>query len=178
MIVSRPSYARSTRPEHPGTVAELADEAALSRSAFFARFSRIVGLPPMEYLLGWRMALAKRLLCDRELGMDQVAERVGSASTFSVAFGRHTGVSPARYGRVHKRQGRLRDGRRRNKHGRCRQMQQTHDIPFRGWSAHHLSALEVGREEKQRPSFVGQPVAIAADDVPRERFRHVGDLKA
>lgn len=92
------------RPEHPWTVAELADVATLSRSAFFARFSRIVGLPPMEYLLAWRMALAKRLLCDSELGMEQVAERVGysSASTFSVAFGRYTGVSPARYGRVHK----------------------------------------------------------------------------
>lgn len=91
-------------PERPWTVAELADEAALSRSAFFARFSRIVGLPPMEYLLAWRMALAKRLLCDRELGVEQVAERVGysSASTFSVAFGRYTGVSPARYGRARK----------------------------------------------------------------------------
>ena len=92
------------RPERTWTVAELADEAALSRSAFFARFSRIVGLPPMEYLLAWRMALAKRLLSDRELGLDQVAERVGysSASTFSVAFGRYTGLSPARYGRTRK----------------------------------------------------------------------------
>ncbi|PTW47351.1 AraC-like DNA-binding protein [Sphingomonas faeni] len=92
------------RPERPWTVADLADEAALSRSAFFARFSRIVGLPPMEYLLAWRMALAKRLLGDRELGVDQVAERVGysSASTFSVAFSRHTGLSPARYGRARK----------------------------------------------------------------------------
>lgn len=92
------------RPERPWTVADLANEAALSRSAFFARFSRIVGLPPMEYLLAWRMALAKRLLCDRELGVDQIAERVGysSASTFSVAFGRYTGSSPARYGRARK----------------------------------------------------------------------------
>lgn len=55
----------------------------------------------MEYLLAWRMALAKRLLCERELGMDDVAERVGysSASTFSVAFARNTGMPPARYGR-------------------------------------------------------------------------------
>ncbi len=90
------------RPEYPWTVAELAAEAALSRSAFFARFSRTVGLPPMEYLLSWRMALAKRLLCEHELGMDQVAERVGysSASTFSVAFTRHAGVPPARYARM------------------------------------------------------------------------------
>jgi len=90
------------RPEYPWTVAELAAEAALSRSAFFARFSRTVGLPPMEYLLAWRMALAKRLLRERELGMDQVAVRVGygSASTFSIAFARYVGVPPARYGRM------------------------------------------------------------------------------
>ncbi|WP_299177323.1 AraC family transcriptional regulator [uncultured Brevundimonas sp.] len=92
------------RPERPWTVADLADEAAMSRSAFFARFSRIVGLPPMEYVLAWRMALAKRLLSDRELAVEQVAERVGysSASTFTVAFGRYTGLSPARYGRAQK----------------------------------------------------------------------------
>lgn len=90
------------RPEHPWTVAELAVESALSRSAFFARFSRTVGLPPMEYLLCWRIALAKRLLCERELSMNQVAERVGygSVSTFSVAFARHAGVPPARYARM------------------------------------------------------------------------------
>lgn len=90
------------RPEHSWTVAELAAEAALSRSAFFARFNRIVGLPPMEYLLAWRMALARNLLDGRELGIEQVAARVGygSASTFSVAFARHAGVPPARYGRT------------------------------------------------------------------------------
>jgi AraC-like DNA-binding protein len=90
------------RPEHPWTVAELATEAALSRSAFFARFSRTVGLPPMEYLVAWRMALAKRLLRERELGMDQVAKRVGygSASTFSIAFARCAGMPPARYARM------------------------------------------------------------------------------
>ena len=91
------------RPEYPWTVPKLAAEAALSRSAFFARFTRTVGLPPMEYLLTWRMALARRLLHAHELGMDQIAERVGygSASSFTVAFARHVGISPARYARGH-----------------------------------------------------------------------------
>ncbi|MGO4352493.1 AraC family transcriptional regulator [Rhizobium sp. RAF36] len=94
-------HALHARPAHPWTVADLAAEAALSRSAFFARFSRVVGLAPMEYLLAWRMALAKQLLRRRELTMDEVAERVGygSASTFSVAFARHAGVPPARFAR-------------------------------------------------------------------------------
>lgn len=87
------------RPTHAWTVAQLAKEAALSRSAFFERFSRAVGMPPMEYLLAWRMALAKRLLQAQDLAIAEVAERVGysSASTFSVAFTRHVGLPPTRY---------------------------------------------------------------------------------
>ena len=46
-------------PARSWTVAQLAEKVALSRSAFFDRFTRAVGLPPMEYLLAWRMALAK-----------------------------------------------------------------------------------------------------------------------
>jgi AraC-like DNA-binding protein len=83
------------------TVAELAKTAALSRSAFFDRFTRSVGLPPMEYLLAWRMAVAKDLLCRHRLGLAEVAERVGygSASAFSTAFSRHVGEPPSRYAR-------------------------------------------------------------------------------
>jgi AraC-like DNA-binding protein len=88
-------------PTEPWTVAQLAKEAALSRSAFFERFSRAVGVAPMEYLLAWRMALAKNLLRRNEGGVAKVAERVGysSASAFSVAFTRHVGLSPTRYAR-------------------------------------------------------------------------------
>jgi AraC-like DNA-binding protein len=90
------------RPEHPWSVVELASVAAMSRSAFFARFNRIVGQPPMAYLLAWRMALAKQLLRDRESGVEQVAVRVGygSASSFSAAFTRYVGLPPARYARA------------------------------------------------------------------------------
>ncbi|KQV60818.1 AraC family transcriptional regulator [Pelomonas sp. Root1217] len=88
-------------PAQAWTVASLAREAALSRSAFFERFNRAVGVAPMSYLLAWRMALARRLLRDESLGVADVAERVGysSASTFSVAFTRHVGQPPARYAR-------------------------------------------------------------------------------
>jgi len=89
------------RPAHDWTVVELAKEAALSRSTFFERFSRAVGVAPMQYLLGWRMALAKDFLRRREGGVAEVAERVGysSASTFSVAFTRHVGRPPTQYAR-------------------------------------------------------------------------------
>jgi len=83
------------------TVAQLAKTAALSRSAFFERFTRTVGLPPMEYLLAWRMAVAKDLLRRHDFRLDEVAERVGygSASTFSTAFSRHVGRPPSHYAR-------------------------------------------------------------------------------
>ncbi len=85
----------------PWTVTQLARTAALSRSAFFQRFTRTIGMSPMGYLLAWRMAVAKDLLRRHDLGLDEVAERVGygSASTFSTAFSRHMGHPPSRYAR-------------------------------------------------------------------------------
>jgi AraC-like DNA-binding protein len=84
------------------TVIQLAQTVALSRSAFFERFTRTVGLPPMEYLLAWRMALAKDLLRRQEFALTEVAERVGygSASAFSTAFSRYVGQPPSRYARA------------------------------------------------------------------------------
>ena len=88
-------------PAHPWTVSELAKHATLSRSAFFERFSRAVGIPPMEYLLAWRMAVAKRLLRQPDAGLTKIAERVGygSASAFSTAFTRYAGEPPSQYSR-------------------------------------------------------------------------------
>jgi AraC-like DNA-binding protein len=82
-------------------MAQLAKAAALSRSAFFDRSTRHVGVPPMEYLLAWRMALAKDLLRHGGVDIAEVAERVGygSASAFSTAFSRHVGQPPGRCAR-------------------------------------------------------------------------------
>lgn len=87
----------------PWTVAQLAKEASLSRSAFFKRFIGAVGVAPIEYLLAWRMAIAKNLLRRKEGTIAEVAERVGygSASAFTVAFARHVGTPPMRYVREH-----------------------------------------------------------------------------
>lgn len=89
-------------PTRPWTVEELGREAGMSRSAFFERFARTVGLRPMEYLLAWRMALAKDLLRRESLSLDEVARRAGygSASTFSTAFSRHVGQPPGRFARA------------------------------------------------------------------------------
>lgn len=88
-------------PARSWTMEDLAKKAAMSRSAFFDRFMRAVGLPPMEYLLAWRMALAKDLLRQQDISLAEVAERVGygSASTFSTAFSRHVGRPPSQFAR-------------------------------------------------------------------------------
>lgn len=88
-------------PSRAWTVEQLAKVAALSRSAYFQRFTRAVGMPPMEYLLAWRMAIAKDILDRQDLVIEKVAERVGysSASTFSTAFTRYVGRSPSGYAR-------------------------------------------------------------------------------
>ncbi|WP_431261384.1 AraC family transcriptional regulator [Roseateles chitinivorans] len=101
-----PKLAQALRRMHeapalPWTVAELATEASMSRSAFFDRFSRAIGVAPMTYLLGWRMALAKQWLRQRELSIAEIAERVGYSAVgpFGVAFTRHVGMPPGRYAR-------------------------------------------------------------------------------
>jgi len=101
-----PQLARALRCMHERhadkwTIAQLAQQATMSRSSFFHRFSEAVGVAPMEYLLTWRMAIASQLLRERELPIAEVATRVGygSVSAFGVAFTRHVGVPPGRYAR-------------------------------------------------------------------------------
>ncbi len=84
------------------TVEQLARTAGMSRAAFAERFARKVGIPPMQYLLEWRMALAKDMLRSERPALAEVAERVGyqSASAFSTAFTRLTGRSPSEFART------------------------------------------------------------------------------
>ncbi|MFF4616071.1 cupin domain-containing protein [Nonomuraea jabiensis] len=88
-------------PAHRWTVAELAAEVGMSRAAFAARFTGLVGEPPLTYLTGWRMALAADLLRDTEATVAAVARQVGyeDAFAFSVAFKRARALSPSAWRR-------------------------------------------------------------------------------
>lgn len=81
------------------TVGELARRVGMSRSVFARRFCEAVGVAPVEYLLNWRMALAKDALIRRGGSLDEIAEAVGykSASAFSTAFSRRVGCPPSEY---------------------------------------------------------------------------------
>lgn len=83
-------------PEREWTVTELAATVAMSRSAFSARFSELVGEGPMQYLTRWRMHVATDLLREEQLTVALVAERLGYASeaAFSRAYKRVTGMPP------------------------------------------------------------------------------------
>lgn len=87
------------QPAQPWTLASLARVAGMSRSAFADRFARVVGLTPLNYLLQWRLALAKDLLASRRASVAEAALAVGyeSASGFSTAFSRETGHSPTEF---------------------------------------------------------------------------------
>jgi len=88
-------------PEHKWKVKELAEEVGLSRSAFSARFTELVGEPPLTYLTRWRMLRATRLL-KNEVGIDTIAELLSYKSevAFRKAFKREIGIPPAQYRRL------------------------------------------------------------------------------
>lgn len=84
-------------PARKWTVASLADVAHSSRSGFSARFTDLLGQPPMGYLTDLRMDLATDLLRADDAPLSAVATAVGYADAFgfSAAFKRHRGVSPS-----------------------------------------------------------------------------------
>jgi AraC-like DNA-binding protein len=86
-------------PAHDWTVAELASAVATSRTVLVDRFNELLGQPPIRYLTGWRMDLASGLLRTTNLGVAEIAERVGydSEAAFSRAFKRAFGKAPAHW---------------------------------------------------------------------------------
>lgn len=85
-------------PERGWKVEELAEAVALSRAVFSARFTRLVGEPPITYLTRWRMHKATRLL-KNNIEVEKIAKLLGYESevAFRKAFKREVGMPPARY---------------------------------------------------------------------------------
>ncbi len=86
------------RAEAPWTVASLAKEVGLSRSVFAARFTQLVGEPPLGYLTRLRMQKAATLLRDGAR-LAEASRLTGYASeaSFSHAFRQWAGVAPGAY---------------------------------------------------------------------------------
>jgi AraC-like DNA-binding protein len=92
------------RVAHPWTIADLADEVGISRSALVERFSRYLAEPPMSYLTRWRLQLAARSLERTPRGVAEIAADVGyeSEAAFNRAFKREFGQPPGKYRRKHR----------------------------------------------------------------------------
>jgi AraC-like DNA-binding protein len=86
-------------PGRKWSVAELASASSVSVSVLDERFRGVLAMPPIRYLTGWRMHIARDLLASSDLGVGAVARRVGydSEEAFSRAFKRAHGISPGRW---------------------------------------------------------------------------------
>ncbi len=86
-------------PSKNWTIHKLAEVAGMSRSSFAQRFKEVVGMPPLTYLIDYRLRLASRYLRLQQNSISRISELVGYASdsTFSQAFKRVYGVSPKVY---------------------------------------------------------------------------------
>ncbi|MBV1907024.1 MAG: AraC family transcriptional regulator [Pseudomonadales bacterium] len=90
-------------PERDWTVASLAKEVGMSRSAFSARFTHLVKEPVMRYLTHWRMQLARMQLQETSDPISSLATRFGyqSEAAFCRAFKRMFGEPPGKIRRAH-----------------------------------------------------------------------------
>jgi AraC-like DNA-binding protein len=88
-------------PARAWTVAALAREAGMSRSAFAARFTERVGEPAMQYVTRWRMYVAVDVLSEENATVTELTSRLGysSEAAFSRAFKRIVGDSPGAFRR-------------------------------------------------------------------------------
>jgi AraC-like DNA-binding protein len=86
-------------PARPWQLEELARATAMSRTTFVSRFKTVAGVPPLTYLLHWRMRLAERALRTEGVPVSALALSLGytSGSAFSNAFKRTIGMAPQRY---------------------------------------------------------------------------------
>ncbi len=85
------------------TAEELAREVGLSRSAFAARFTQVMGEPPMRYLAKWRLQSAAQRLTESQEPIARIAYASGyeSEAAFSRAFSRAFGMPPATWRKQH-----------------------------------------------------------------------------
>jgi AraC-like DNA-binding protein len=88
-------------PQRPWTIAELAKSSGLSRAVFAEKITSAVGLPPISYLTNWRLMIARRLLRETDLGIEEIALRCGykSLPSFTRRFKAAFKVGPGSFRR-------------------------------------------------------------------------------
>ena len=95
-VVARALQLLHASPAHRWTVEEIAQRIGSSRTVLGERFNALLGRPPIDYLVGWRIQLAAERLRAGQESVPRIAESVGyeSEAAFSRAFKRVTGTTP------------------------------------------------------------------------------------
>lgn len=90
--------AMHAEPARRWTLQGLATLAGMSRARFAAHFGQIVGEPPIEYLAGWRLSVARGLLASGRQ-VKSIADEVGygSPNALTRAFTQRLGHTPTEW---------------------------------------------------------------------------------
>lgn len=98
-IVGRALQVIHMDPARKWTAADLAREAGTSRTVLAERFNALLGRPPIDYVMSWRIQLAADRLRNSRDTIAAIAAEVGyeSEAAFNRAFKRVTGISPGRW---------------------------------------------------------------------------------
>ncbi|MBL1277468.1 MAG: AraC family transcriptional regulator [Ectothiorhodospiraceae bacterium] len=88
-------------PSHSWDLESMSSVANLSRTGFINRFTKLVGMTPLQYLTHWRMQIGCRLLLDSDCPIIDIAEKVGyqSEAAFGRVFKKHFNIGPSGYRR-------------------------------------------------------------------------------
>ena len=88
-----------SRFHEPWSVASLAREAGMSRAVFAKKFHALMGVPPMDYLMRWRVGVACQRLVTEDIGINQLASDLGFGSELSLRrnFVKVTQVTPRQW---------------------------------------------------------------------------------
>lgn len=84
-------------PQYDWSLELLAKQVNMSRATLIRQFKSTVGVPPMAYILNWRMIKTYNLLKYSSKTIDQISELVGfsTARTLAKSFQRHYGLTPS-----------------------------------------------------------------------------------
>ncbi|WKD50958.1 AraC family transcriptional regulator [Microbulbifer spongiae] len=92
-------------PSNDWSVERLGQLANMSRSSFSNRFTELVRMTPLQYVIFVRLQQACRLLIETSMPLISIAERIGyrSEAAFSQVFKKQHGVRPGEFRRNHAR---------------------------------------------------------------------------
>lgn len=97
--LSKALKAIHSAPQMSWTIEGLASTAGMSRARFADKFTKMVGVPPINYLTQWRLLKGRALLADTNTSLEEIAVRCGyaSAASFSRRYKQEFGIGPGAY---------------------------------------------------------------------------------